>query len=685
MDKKTSFTSADTIPIKIFHDNDLLNDITKNKIIRPRHIQFIPTNKCNMNCDFCSCHDEDRNLEMNYFEAKEVISKFAFMGCHSATITGGGEPLLHPEINDIIRVFLNNDISVGLVTNGKLLNEKIDRELFNKLTWCRISNGDFRTFDDNYKSKLSNVVKNTFDVDWAFSHVVSKTPNFEEIGRIVHFANDHDFTHVRLVADLFETKNIDLDEVKLYLDDNCVDDRKVIYQGRKTPEHGGDCYICHLKPVISADFKVYACCIEENESVIIDVNGSPVTKKIKDVQIGDFAYDNGEILNKFEEEKDCLEIILKNGRKIKVSKDHIMLKAVDINIKRSREKIINKFTKQEVIAKNLKKGDLIPVKYNFLNKGSEKYSKDELFLYGTYLAEGWDAGNNGFGLMLGLHEASKKDKILKILSKMGVTCKCYKRRTGWQIMGSDKLIKKTISKFGTQSKNKQIPQEIFLLNNKGKEIFLRAYFDGDGSLYRPNKNRLGYTINFRTISKKLASDLVLIFSTLGVIATIQEEERDKMIIEGRVVNCHNIYTIKISGNYNFKKLTLWPEIKKVSKSNRSPKRALGFLKDNNYILVPIKTIKPIGIKKCYDIQVDKTNMFYSSFGILTHNCGSQYSIAGSSKKMHDELCLGSVWEFLGNIKNQNPINGSICDKCYYMNYNRILGDLMTDIKHKKFV
>jgi hypothetical protein len=164
---------------------------------------------------------------------------------------------MHKNINDIFDYIINNGMEIGLVTNGLILNENLH---LNGITWCRISNGDDRMFNNVYKERLSKVVKKFNKIDWAFSHVCSSKPNYEEIARIVKFANEHKFTHVRLVADLFRPEEVDMGGIKKYLQKKGIDDSIVIYQGRKSPERGGNCYICYLKPAISADGKVYNCC-----------------------------------------------------------------------------------------------------------------------------------------------------------------------------------------------------------------------------------------------------------------------------------------------------------------------------------------------------------------------------------------------------------------------------------------
>jgi len=257
-DKKSSYTAADSLPIKLLKNVEIIESINNGKII-PSHIQFIPTNKCNLKCAFCSCSNDDRNTEMSLDDAVKIIDIFKKLGTKAVTITGGGSPCLHPNINEIISYFLEKDIKVGLVDNGLLLH-KISPNVMNQITWCRISHADDRKFSPKYEEIIKRVVVESPNVDWAFSYVVSNEPNFDGISRVVDFANNNKFTHVRLVADLFQPKNVDLGEARKCLNLFNIDDSLVIYQDRDEPEHGEDCYICYLKPVIGADCNVYNCC-----------------------------------------------------------------------------------------------------------------------------------------------------------------------------------------------------------------------------------------------------------------------------------------------------------------------------------------------------------------------------------------------------------------------------------------
>lgn len=259
IDIKTSFTAADSIPLKVLLNTDLLRKVQNSNRLVPLHIQILPTNRCNLKCKFCSCSERDEALEIDFNLARKIIEICRDEGTKAVTITGGGEPLMYPNFSDLVDCFYDNSIKIGLVSNGLLLHE-VDKKILEKITWCRISNDDFRTLSANYREKLMKVVAEAPSVDWAFSHVVSSKPNFEEIVRIVNFANEHNFTHVRLVADLFYPEYINMELLEEKLKSLGVDDSRVVYQGRKAFVRGGDCYIGYLKPLIGPDAKIYACC-----------------------------------------------------------------------------------------------------------------------------------------------------------------------------------------------------------------------------------------------------------------------------------------------------------------------------------------------------------------------------------------------------------------------------------------
>ena len=238
---KSNYTSASSFPQKLLH-----NEVVKGGKIKPIHAQIIPTNKCNLNCEFCSCRDRNKSGEIPIKELKQIFNILKKHETKAVTITGGGEPLLYKEINEIIN---HNNFQVGLVTNGILL-DNLKKEVF----WCRISSSDDRipAFE-----AIERAVKRFPKTDWAFSHVLTEKSNYESLKELVLFANKHKFTHIRIVPDLFNIDKVDIEKAKEVL--SGIDER-VIYQDRSCSTKGTkDCYISLLKPVISPE-GVFPCC-----------------------------------------------------------------------------------------------------------------------------------------------------------------------------------------------------------------------------------------------------------------------------------------------------------------------------------------------------------------------------------------------------------------------------------------
>jgi MoaA/NifB/PqqE/SkfB family radical SAM enzyme len=210
-----------------------------------------------LKCTFCSCAEREKGLEMPIWKIEEIAERYSYLGCKAVTITGGGEPLLHPYINEAISIFSRNNIKVGLVTNGLLIN-LLSKDSIAMLEWIRISFDDSRDFRE-VKQPLDILPHDT--ADWSFSYVVSREPNIEKISDVVRYACEKTFTHVRLVSDLLDIEHApDMEDVKAKIS-QLVYDGLVIYQGRKSYSLGSkQCYISLLKPVVNTDGSIYPCC-----------------------------------------------------------------------------------------------------------------------------------------------------------------------------------------------------------------------------------------------------------------------------------------------------------------------------------------------------------------------------------------------------------------------------------------
>jgi len=267
-DKLYSFSSANTFPMKILLNPEIINIAHLHNRIPSIHYQLNPTNKCNFNCPICSCSEREKYKELNMNDINKIINVGYKYGMKSVTITGGGEPLMHPNINEIIRLFNKRNVEVGLVTNGSLLERLSTLE---NITWIRISLTDyskeqFKSIDttlNNFLNRLSDIVNNDKFVDWSFSYVIGAIPDIHLIRKMIDFANNLDFTHVRIVNDIFIADKLSdkMKYVEDYIKGLGIDDSIVNYQDRSKWTKGyNPCYLSILKPVIGADGYIYPCC-----------------------------------------------------------------------------------------------------------------------------------------------------------------------------------------------------------------------------------------------------------------------------------------------------------------------------------------------------------------------------------------------------------------------------------------
>lgn len=258
MDIKHSYTAANSFPFKFLKRLSRFGGLHGN-MIAPLHVQLCPTNKCNLNCSFCSCSDRDKMESIPFDSLKEAMDIFSRLGTEAVTITGGGEPCCYPDLSELLLYLCRLDIRTGMVSNGLLLGSLLDEEI-NTLTWCRVSASSDRDIDQLLKV-LSNTVEYT-DIDWAFSYVVTADFDIEKCIQVIEFADKYYFTHVRLVSDLLNLEAVpEMHDIKDALESRQVNDDLVIYQDRQEYTHGSkQCRISLLKPVIAPDGWVYPCC-----------------------------------------------------------------------------------------------------------------------------------------------------------------------------------------------------------------------------------------------------------------------------------------------------------------------------------------------------------------------------------------------------------------------------------------
>lgn len=93
----------------------------------PLLVHLVPIRRCNIDCGYCNEYDRV-SPPVPYETLAGRIDRLAALGT-SVVAFSGGEPMLHPQLDDLIRRIRRHGMMAGLITNGYFLVEKRIREL----------------------------------------------------------------------------------------------------------------------------------------------------------------------------------------------------------------------------------------------------------------------------------------------------------------------------------------------------------------------------------------------------------------------------------------------------------------------------------------------------------------------------------------------------------------------------
>lgn len=300
--------------------------------------------------------------------------------------------------------------------------------------------------------------------------------------------------------------------------------------------------------------------IDENEKKALKVPAFDSDFKIKwfDANLIEHDY-NGKIF----------DIHTKSGRRVSITSGHSLFKL-------DKGKIISE------IGDNLQEGDYlaIPKKFswhrqldeinieNYLDLSSKHFHKENGYLFfdnisicplkikltkefakllGYYLAEG--SAPRHISLVIGKHEKDILEEIKESINKiLPSNIHVYERGNSYEIHFGARTLKTIFKKwFGDNAKTKKIPDFVFSSSNEFKINFLGAYINGDGCIDKGEKH---FRIRIKTSSKKLASDLLYLFSQINICAKfdhVEKNQRRKIANSQKFTEETVSYVLRIQG------------------------------------------------------------------------------------------------------------------------------------------
>ena len=273
---------------KIAWFTDKLMSFITNKVTAPICIRIKPTNRCCHNCYFCvynskfsAMHETTkRSDEIPIEKMLEILNNIADIGVKTVTLSGGGEPLVHPNIDKILDKILSRKLGLSMLTNGQKITDTISDYLVNA-DWIRISmdyyspqsflssgRGTVHSYNELCTNVKNFVLKNK-NCEIGVNFVITKD-NYSHLEDSIKFIIDLGIHNVRYapvwITNFYEYHSLIQKEVleglskirTLYGDKIDIYDSYNI-SGITNKRTYSKCYFQQVVPVIGADLNVYSC------------------------------------------------------------------------------------------------------------------------------------------------------------------------------------------------------------------------------------------------------------------------------------------------------------------------------------------------------------------------------------------------------------------------------------------
>lgn len=222
------------------------------------------TNKCNLNCTFCS--EVKRKKEKITLENFEEIIKKINNYTDYIYLHVKGEPLLHPEIDKILDIAEKYNLKVNLTTNGTLFPNVIDKikdkKALHKINFSLHS-------ENNYKNYLENIFENVKKLStdtvaiyrlWTLNNNELDKKSQEIVEKIKNFYNLDEKTYKNL-----KTKNNIKISSTIYVDKDNEFTWPDNIENELSPL--GYCHALKTHIAILVDGTVVPCCLDSNASI----------------------------------------------------------------------------------------------------------------------------------------------------------------------------------------------------------------------------------------------------------------------------------------------------------------------------------------------------------------------------------------------------------------------------------
>jgi len=250
-----------TVGDKMLQHCEVLNNIQNNKKWRPITFQLSPTGVCDFNCHFCSVANRDKTLILPFEQIEKALKDFKRLGAKALEITGGGNPLLYPKINEVIDSAYQLGYDIGVISNSVEPFKYLTRRSAEQLTWYRASLSAFDNFENfNWKRYNFDVIPKGI---LGFSYIINSKTTEDKIRKIYELVKSRpDVKFVRIAPNCLEPDSIKTFKIKWQPIIEKIDDTGKFFLKEITEAYlpyPDFCAVGMIRPYVCEDGYIYSC------------------------------------------------------------------------------------------------------------------------------------------------------------------------------------------------------------------------------------------------------------------------------------------------------------------------------------------------------------------------------------------------------------------------------------------
>jgi MoaA/NifB/PqqE/SkfB family radical SAM enzyme len=301
-----------------------------NSALKPVRLDIDITNSCSNNCIMCFAKElrAKNNTYISVDKLINIFNNFKNLGGKSVRLTGGGDPLNHPEIINIIEVLSSLGLKITIETNGDLLSPEVGQAIAKFVHHLRVS---VDAADNDSRSLVHRANNPKFNYDNLIKKIKYTKNKADELGRNEELFLGATFVALpenylvidKFVADMYDLgvnwvalrKNIHREvyeknpQIIPVLEKQIKQIKKGYYKNPVnftieeqygvsfSPDQDFDtCWVSHIRHIVLADSSLQLCCLARNNLIpeanigILPASKEPFTE---------ISFANAELINNF--------------------------------------------------------------------------------------------------------------------------------------------------------------------------------------------------------------------------------------------------------------------------------------------------------------------------------------------------------------------------------------------------